>query len=115
MNDIHEDDTGPLEGPVGAPSRRSTAQLLIGSPYPKVSRLTPATGRTTSCRIGGGLERFSKVYGYARQRHAVRAASSFWHQGASCIYLFNYDCHRMPKTGSDAYTPDEVQLLRAIH
>ena len=25
MNDIHEDDTGPLEGPVGAPSRRSTA------------------------------------------------------------------------------------------
>ena len=36
------------------------------------------------------------------------AASSFWHQGASCIYLFNYDCHRLPKTGSDAYTPDDM-------
>ena len=68
----------------------------------------------TSCRIGGGLERFSKVYGYAGNDMLYAAASSFWHQGASCIYLFNYDCHRLPKTGSDAYTPDEIQLLREI-
>ena len=42
------------------------------------------------------------------------AASSFWHQGASSIYLFNYDCHRLAR-GDESYTPDEVQLLREIH
>ena len=62
----------------------------------------------TSCRIGGGLERFSKLYGYAGNDMLYAAASSFWHQGASCIYLFNYDCHRLPRTGSECYTPDEV-------
>ena len=41
------------------------------------------------------------------------AASSFWHQGASSIYLFNYDCHRQT-SGDGSYTPDEVQLLREI-
>ena len=69
----------------------------------------------TSCRIGGGLERFSKAYGYAGNDMLYAAASSFWYQGASCIYLFNYDCHRLPRTGSECYTPDEIQLLREIH
>ena len=70
--------------------------------------------RGTSCRIGGGLERLAKGYGYAGNDMLYAAASSFWHQGASCIYLFNYDCHRLAKE-SAAYTPDEVQLLREIH
>ena len=43
------------------------------------------------------------------------AASSYWHQGASSIYLFNYDCHRMAQRRPASYTPDEVQLLREIH
>ena len=48
------------------------------------------------------------MYGYAGNGMLYAAASSFWHQGASCIYLFNYDCHRLPKTGSDAYAPDDM-------
>ena len=68
----------------------------------------------TSCRIGGGLERLAKGYGYAGNDMLYAAASSFWHQGASCIYLFNYDCHRLPR-GNESYSPDEVQLLREIH
>jgi len=68
----------------------------------------------TSCRIGGGLERSAKGYGYAGNDMLYAAASSFWHQGASSIYLFNYDCHRMAR-GEASYTPDEIQLLREIH
>ena len=56
-----------------------------------------------------------RLYGYAGNDMLYAAASSFWYQGASCIYLFNYDCHRLPRTGSECYTPDEVQLLRQIH
>ncbi len=67
----------------------------------------------TSCRIGGGLERLAKGYGYAGNDMLYAAASSFWHQGASSIYLFNYDCHRL-RQGNESYTPDEVQLLREI-
>jgi hypothetical protein len=67
----------------------------------------------TSCRIGGGLERLAKGYGYAGNDMLYAAASSFWHQGASSIYLFNYDCHRL-RNGNEPYTPDEVQLLREI-
>ena len=70
--------------------------------------------RGTKCRIGGGLERLSKGYGYAGNDMLYAAASSFWHQGASCIYLFNYDCHR--KLGwSRPYSPAEIKLLKEIH
>ena len=69
----------------------------------------------TSCRIGGGLERAAKAYGYAGNDMLYAAASSFRYQGASCIYLFNYDCHRLPKRGSEGYTPDELQFLREVH
>ena len=70
--------------------------------------------RGTKCRIGGGLERKSKGYGYSGNDMMYAAASSYWHQGASCIYLFNYDCHRQ-LAGSLPYTPAEIQLLREIH
>ena len=70
--------------------------------------------RGTQCRIGGGLERRSKGYGYAGNEMLYAAASSYWHQGASCIYLFNYDCHRQ-LYGTLPYTPAEVQILNEIH
>lgn len=69
----------------------------------------------TSCRIGGGLERAAKWYGYAGNDMLYAAASSFRYQGASCIYLFNYDCHRQANRGSEGYTPDEVRFLREVH
>ena len=70
--------------------------------------------RGTKCRIGGGLERHTKGYGYAGNEMMYAAVSSFWHQGASCIYLFNYDCHRQ-LNWSHPYTPAEIQLLKEIH
>lgn len=68
----------------------------------------------TSCRIGGGMERLAKTYGYVGNDMLYAAASSYWHQGASCIYLFNYDCHRQEIRNNAAYTPEEVQLLREV-
>ncbi len=73
----------------------------------------------TCCKIGGGLEHICRGYGDKRSIPAgsdilYAGALSYWHQGASCIYLFNYDCHR--QAGGDfSYTPDEYQVLREIH
>ena len=68
----------------------------------------------TNCRIGGGLEHIAKGYGYAGADVLYAGASSFWHQGAGCIYLFNYDCHRMLYS-PEPYTPEEIQVLKEIH
>jgi hypothetical protein len=68
----------------------------------------------TICRIGGGLEHISKGYGYAGADMLCAAALGYWHQGASCIYLFNYDCHRF-LGGTQPYTPEELRVLREIH
>ena len=70
--------------------------------------------RGTSCRIGGGLEHWAKGYKYAGRDMLYAAALGFWHQGASCMYLFNYDCHR--QLGADStYTPEEMAVLKEIH
>lgn len=53
----------------------------------------------TDCLVAGGLEYY--VRGYENRKgitwasiEMLRAgAASFWRQGASSIYLFNYDCH----------------------
>ncbi len=53
----------------------------------------------TDCLVAGGLEYY--VRGYENRKgitwasiEMLRAgAASFWKQGASSIYLFNYDCH----------------------
>ena len=75
--------------------------------------------RGTRCKIGGGLEHICRGYGDKRSIPAgsdilYAGALSYWHQGASCIYLFNYDCHRLAG-GDFSYTPDEYQVLREIH
>ena len=73
-----------------------------------------ALARGTSCKIGGGLEHSVKGYGHAGPDTLYAGALSYWRQGASCIYLFNYDCHR--ELGAALpYTPEEVQVLREIH
>ena len=65
----------------------------------------------TRCRIGGGLEHLAKGYRHAGPDMLHAAALSFWHQGASCIYLFNYDCHR--QLGGDLpYTSSRDQSSR---
>ena len=70
--------------------------------------------RNTRCRIGGGLEHLAKGYGHAGTDMLYAAALSFWQQGASFIYLFNYDCHR--QLGGDfPYTPQEIKVLKEIH
>ena len=70
--------------------------------------------RGAKCRIGGGLEHLAKGYGHSGADVLYAGALSFWHQGAACIYLFNYDCHRM-LYGAEPYTPEEIQVLKEIH
>ena len=70
--------------------------------------------RGTRCRIGGGLEHLARGYGHAGPDMLYAAASSYWRQGAAFIYLFNYDCHRQ-RQADGAYTPAEIQVLKAIH
>ena len=70
--------------------------------------------RGTRCKIGGGLEHHAMGYQHASPDMLYAAALSFWHQGASSIYLFNYDCHR--QNGRDfPYTPEEIRLMKEIH
>jgi hypothetical protein len=38
---------------------------------------------------------------------------AFWDQGATSIYLFNYDCHRQMGKAND-YVPEETQNLKEI-
>jgi hypothetical protein len=78
----------------------------------------------TSCQIAGGLVGSSYGYGHLPDhdsgpwRNATiemlrAAAMSYYHQGASCIYLFNYDCQRFG--GRDKpYSAEEIQALKEI-
>ena len=69
--------------------------------------------QNTRCRIGGGIEHLAKGYRQAGPDMLYAAAMSFWHQGASSMYLFNYDCHR--QLGADfPYTPQEIRVLKEI-
>ena len=68
----------------------------------------------TTCRIGGGLEHWAKGYRYAGPDMLYAAALSYWRQGASSMYLFNYDCHRQ-QGSSLPYTPEEIKVLKEIH
>ena len=70
--------------------------------------------RGRRCRIGAGLEHIAKGYGFAEADMLYAAALSYWHQGASTLYLFNYDCHRQNWVGG-SYTPNEIQVLSEIH
>ena len=70
--------------------------------------------RGTRSKIGGGLEHHAKGYRHAGPDMLYAAAQSFWHQGASSIYLFNYDCHRQ-HGGDFPYTPEEIRVLKEIH
>ena len=57
--------------------------------------------RETPCVVAGGLEYYVRGYEKPKQRgitwaslEMLRAgAASIWAQGASSVYLFNYDCH----------------------
>ncbi|MAE62641.1 MAG: hypothetical protein CMJ18_00080 [Phycisphaeraceae bacterium] len=69
----------------------------------------------TSCHIGAGLEHLAKGYGHAGADMLYAAASSYFRQGATFIYLFNYDCHRKNLPVDGPYTPAEIQVLREIH
>ncbi len=64
----------------------------------------------------GGIE--PKVRDYRQSsRQTFAATSSFLHQGAAGIYLFNYDCHRLKASSSkfggvlQDYTPEEQDFL----
>jgi len=67
--------------------------------------------RGTDCRIAGGLEHYVKGYGGKRTTiEMMRAASlGYFNEGASAIYLFNYDAH-----GHVPFIPQEIQTLREI-
>ncbi len=67
--------------------------------------------RETDCRIAGGLEHYVKGYGSGRATiEMMRAASSgYFNEGASAVYLFNYDAH-----GHVPFKPHEIQTLREI-
>ncbi len=67
----------------------------------------------TRCAIAGGLEHSTLGYGHADIAILRAGAMGFWDQGASSIYLFNYDCHRR-KGRHAAYTPQEIEALRQI-
>jgi len=52
----------------------------------------------TACKIAGGLEYYVRYYTGSKTGRATiemmrAAASGYWHEGADCIYLFNYDAH----------------------
>lgn len=70
--------------------------------------------RGKQCGIGAGLEHIAKGYGHAGADMLHAAALSYWQQGASALYLFNYDCHRQ-QFGELPYSPEEVQVLHEIH
>jgi len=67
--------------------------------------------RGTDCRVAGGLEHYVKGYGGRRTTiDMMRAASlGYFNEGASSVYLFNYDAH-----GHVPFKPQEVQTLREI-
>jgi len=72
-----------------------------------------AATRGTRCRIAGGIELNTRDYGHATNAMLRAAASSYFAQGASAIYLFNYDCHRKNGRSND-YTSDELQAFKEI-
>ncbi|MDA1349158.1 MAG: hypothetical protein O3A47_09915 [Chloroflexi bacterium] len=78
----------------------------------------------TSCKIAGGLVGSAMGYGHVPHfdtgiyRSATiemlrAAAMSYYSQGASCIYTFNYDCQRFRGT-ENPYTDDELRALREV-
>ena len=74
-------------------------------------------GKRKGVTILGGIE--PKVRGYRQNnRQTFAAVSSFLHQGADGIYLFNYDCHRLLAKASQFggilqdYTDEEVAFLK---
>ena len=80
--------------------------------------------RGTACQIAGGLETSAYGYGHLPDydsgpwRNATvemmrAAAMGYYQQGASTVYLFNYDCKRF--RGVDKpYTSEEMQALKEI-
>ena len=67
--------------------------------------------------ILGGIE--PKVTGYRQSnRQTFALASTFLHQGADGLYLFNYDCHRLRAKSSQfggvlqEYTTEEMTFLK---
>ena len=67
--------------------------------------------------ILGGIE--PKVTGYRQSnRQTFALASTFLHQGADGLYLFNYDCHRSRAKSSQFggvlqdYTAEEMEFLK---
>jgi len=74
-----------------------------------------AAARDTSCRVAAGHEPQSSGYGKASLPMRRAAAMAGYWQGADCIYLFNYDCHRHSGgNGAGPYRPDEMQSLREV-
>jgi len=72
-----------------------------------------AAVRETSCIIAGGIEPYTKDGGRSDLNMFRAAASGYYQQGAECLYLFNFDCHRVQGRDRD-YTDWEMQALREI-
>ena len=81
-----------------------------------------AAAQGTSCKVAGGLYPGAYGYGDDMQDGSFRmatiemlraAAMSFYAQGASCLYTFNYDCARS-KGPTNPYTDDELRKLNEV-
>jgi len=67
----------------------------------------------TSCRIFGGLERSISYYEKRATVEMLRAAAmGYYYQGASNIYLFNYDCHS--EKGGFPFTEYALSILKEL-
>ena len=72
-----------------------------------------AAEKGTKCTLAGGLEPYLAGGGRADIRLFRDTANKFRQQGASRIYLFNFDCHR--RNGREnPYTVEELAILKEI-
>ena len=85
-------------------------------PEPRLSEFVKL-GAKHQVTILGGIE--PKVTGYRQSnRQTFALASTFLHQGADGLYLFNYDCHRSRAKSSQFggvlqdYTAEELEFLK---
>ncbi|MAE66024.1 MAG: hypothetical protein CMJ18_17265 [Phycisphaeraceae bacterium] len=75
-----------------------------------------ALAEGTNVKIYGGLELKTYHHSPCHGIEMLRAvAANALHDGASGIYLFNYDCHREKRGPDDTFTDLERQALSDLH
>jgi hypothetical protein len=78
---------------------------------PKLAEFVESA-RSPRVVIAGGVE--PNTWGNGKRiAQLFAAASGLREQGAQCLYLFNFDCHRT-EGRANAYTADEVRFLKTV-